>query len=93
MSFEQTYVFKFLIYLDRFVGALIFRDSNITISAQCGLELRKQSPAWWAKVLGGFLNWLETNHCEKAIQYDAYCAYLTLKQLGYDADIKRTTEK
>lgn len=83
MSFEQTYVFKVLIYLDRFAGALIFRDSNITISAQCGLELRKDKPAWWAKVLGGALNWIEANHCEKAISYDAYTARETLARLGF----------
>lgn len=85
MSFQQTYVFKFLIYLDRFVGALIFRESNITISAQCGLELRKENPAWWARVLGKhFLNRFWPNHCEIAIRYDAYYAHETLKRLGFE---------
>ena len=93
MSFTQSYVGKVLIYFDRFVGGLIFRDTNITISAQCGLELRKENPAWWAKVLGVFLNWLEPNHCEIAIRYDAYCAYLTLQQLGYDATVTEHSKK
>ena len=84
MSFEQTYVFKFLIYLDRFIGALLFRDSNITISSQCGLELRKENPAWWAKLIGKhFLNRFWANHCEIAIRYDAYTAHETLKRLGF----------
>ena len=82
MSFEQTYVFKFLIYLDRFVGALIFRDSNITISAHCGLELRKENPAWWAKLLGKhFLNRFWPNHCEIAICYDIFTAEETIRIL------------
>ena len=72
-----------MIYLDRFAGALVFRDSNITISSQCGLELRKEKPAWWAKVLGGFLNWIDTNHCEGAIQFDASTARETLRLLGF----------
>jgi hypothetical protein len=89
MSFEQTYAFKFLIYVDRFVGALIFRDSNITISSQCGLELRKENPALWAKLLGGTLNWIETDHCEKAIRYDAYYAHVTLQRLGFETGMIR----
>jgi hypothetical protein len=82
---EKLYVYKFLIYLDRFIGAIIWRESNVTISAQCGLELRKPAPAWWARWLGDkFLNRFWPNHCEIAIRYDAYCAWKTMHYLGYD---------
>jgi hypothetical protein len=80
---EKLYVYKFLIYLDRFVGACIFRESNITISAQCGLELRKPAPAWWARWLGDkFLNRFWPGHCEIAIRYDAYFAQRTIDYLN-----------
>ena len=81
---QQLYVFKFFLYLDRFIGACIWRESNITISSHCGLELRKPNPSWWARLIGHhFLNRFWPNHCELAIQYDARCAVQTLQYLGY----------
>lgn len=57
--------------VDIFFCSIIWRDYDITISSMCGLELRKGAQAkWWAKVLGGFLNWLQAGHCELAIQAD-----------------------
>ena len=81
---NTTYVFKFLLSLDRFIGAVIWREANVTISSQCGLELRKPNPAWWAKLIGDkFLNRFWPNHCEMAIFYDAKCCRDTLKYLGF----------
>lgn len=81
---EKTYLFKFFLYLDRFIGAIIWRESNVTISSQCGLELRKPNPAWWARWLGDkFLNRFWPHHCEIAINYDAECCRQTLKYLGF----------
>jgi hypothetical protein len=48
----------------------IWRDYDITISSMAGLELRKPAPARWARVLGGILSKLQTNHCELAIVAD-----------------------
>lgn len=84
MNIEKLYVFKFFLYLDRFIGACIFRESNVTISAQCGLELRKPKPAWWARWIGQkFLNRFWPNHCEIAIAYDIQCAWRTINYLRH----------
>jgi len=85
MNTENLYAYKFLIALDRFAGALLFRDPNTTISSECGLELRMTDPAWWAILIGKwFLNRFWPNHCERAIRYDAYIAWCTVNALGFD---------
>lgn len=76
------YLFKVLLYIDMFVGALIWRDSGVTISSYCGLELRKPSPRWWARGLGGALNWIATGHCESAIAHDIGRSQEALAILG-----------
>jgi len=84
-STEKLYAYKFLIALDRFGGAIFLREPNITISTGCGLELRKENPAWWACLIGRqFLNRFWPNHCEIAIRYDAYIAWKTVNALGFD---------
>lgn len=70
MSVNNTYAFKFLIALDMFACALIWRDSDVTISSMTGLEMRKSAPALWARALNGFLNLLQKGHCELAIASD-----------------------
>lgn len=67
---SNTYVFKVLLYFDMFIGACIWRDSDVTISSFTGLELRKAKPRLWARLLGGALNWLQAGHCESAILHD-----------------------
>ena len=76
------YGFKVLLYIDMFIAALIWRDSGVTISSFTGLALRRQSPPLWARVLGGILNTLETNHCESAIAHDRERAKAALTILG-----------
>lgn len=67
----QTWGFKVLLYFDQFIGACIWRDSDITISSYTGLALRNPRPALWAQLLGGVLNTLQPGHCESAIYHDA----------------------
>ena len=84
-STEKLYAYKFLIALDRFGGAIFLREPNITISTGCGLELRRASPAWWARLIGkNFLERFWSGHCDKAIRYDAYIAWVTVNRLGFD---------
>jgi hypothetical protein len=85
MSVEKLYVFKFLLALDRFFGAIIFRKPNVTLSTMMGLELRRPHPRWWARLIGkNFLNRFWPNHCEGAIRYDAYIAWKTCNDLGFE---------
>jgi hypothetical protein len=85
VSIENLYPYKVLIATDRFFGAILLRQPNITISTGCGLELRKAKPAWWARLIGRqFLNRFWPNHCEIAIRYDAYIAWKTVNALGFD---------
>lgn len=74
----RSYWFKFLIAVDMLIATLIWRDADITISAFTGLALRKETPPIWAILLGGFLNWISTNHCSQAIADDAARAYAAL---------------
>jgi hypothetical protein len=80
---QQTWGFKVLLYFDMFVGACIWRDSDITISSFTGLALRKQTPPVWAVVLGALLNKLQPGHCESAITHDQQRALEALTILGY----------
>lgn len=79
---NNGYVFKVLLYFDMFVGACIWRDSGVTISSYCGLELRKPAPRWWARVLGGALNWISPGHCSDAITHDIGRSHEALTILG-----------
>lgn len=77
----QTWLFKIMYGLDVFVSMIVFRDSGITISARAGLELRKDKPKAWARVLGGLLNRLEASHCERAILSDLAKAQIAIQML------------
>jgi hypothetical protein len=83
----NTYVFKFLLAFDMFVAALLWRDDDVTISSYCGLELRKADPKWWARILGGALNWIQAGHCESAITHDQDRAVVALQILGYKGQL------
>jgi hypothetical protein len=76
------YVFKVLLYFDMFIGALIWRDSGVTISSFIGLALRRTTPPRWAIILGGILNRLQAGHCELAIARDIASAHKSLVILG-----------
>jgi hypothetical protein len=56
--------------VDILIGGWIWRDYDITISAQTGLECRKVHPRAWARALATVLNSIEENHCELAITAD-----------------------
>ena len=79
---NQGYAVVILRNIDLFFAGIIWRDYDITISAHCGLELRKPSPRLWARVLGGALNKIQANHCEFAIAADADRAKSALSLLG-----------
>lgn len=80
--FNRGYAVLLLRVLDVAVQTVIWRDYDITISAQCGLEIRKAKPAAWARVLNWFLNKCEANHCELAITCDRERAYAAIGILG-----------
>lgn len=72
------YIFKASLYLDLFIGGLVFREADITISSMTGMELRKPAPRRWARTLGWVLNHIQKNHCELAIEHDRARAQATL---------------
>jgi hypothetical protein len=74
----KNYVLKFLIAFDMLVATLIWRDSNITISAFTGLALRRPAPPKWARILGGVLDWISPGHCAQAIVDDAARSHAAL---------------
>ncbi len=79
---NNTYTMVLARAVDIFACTLIWRDYDVTISSMCGLELRRVKPALWARLLGGLLNTLQTNHCELAILADLQRAKNTLTMLG-----------
>jgi hypothetical protein len=81
MAGSGGYLFKFLLYLDIFVGSLCARDPDITISAYCGLELRSPTERWWLRGLGRGLNFISRDHCEKAIASDIARAEAAIRRL------------
>ena len=43
-------------------------NPNMTLSATAGSELKKDSPAWWAKVLCPLLDHVDAGHCAKSLE-------------------------
>lgn len=85
MSISNGYAFKALLYLDIFVGSLLARDPDITISSYCGLALRTPKAGFWEgakRVLGRALNAISKNHCESAIASDIARAKAAIAFLG-----------
>jgi hypothetical protein len=76
------YWYKCLLALDLFAGAVLFRDYNVTISAQTGLRMRLAKPPLWARVLSSALDRVQAGHCEKAIHADIARAKGTIAYLG-----------
>jgi hypothetical protein len=79
---NNTYTLVIARAIDIFACTLIWRRYDLTISSMCGLQLRLSKPALWARLLGGMLNALQTNHCELAIAADSQRAETTLQMLG-----------
>lgn len=70
MTYSNAYFQVLLRGVDILFCTWIWRNYDITISSMTGLELRKTTPALWAKLLGGLLNWIQSGHCELAIIAD-----------------------
>lgn len=78
---RKNYLYKVLLFLDLFACALIFRDPDVTISAETGRAMLRSSPPRWARILNGFLNWIQPNHCRDAIEADIVRAQTAIKYL------------
>jgi hypothetical protein len=63
----HTYYGKVLFALDVLLCTLIWRDSGVSISSMCELQLEGPQPARWAVVLGWILNHIEANHTKLAV--------------------------
>lgn len=77
--------FKFLLYLDIFVGSVCARDPDVTISSYCGLALKTPQAGFWpavARGLGHTLNFLVAGHCYTAITNDIKRAQQAIAKLS-----------
>lgn len=81
MSIRQGYVYKVLLFLDLFVSALFWRDPDVTISAETGLAMQRSKPPLWAKLLNGFLDLIQKDHCAMAIEDDIHRAQTAISYL------------
>lgn len=78
----KGYLYKILLFFDLFVSALIWRDPDVTISAETGLAMQKEKPPLWAQILNGFLNLIRKGHCAAAIQDDIVRAQIAIAYLS-----------
>ncbi len=81
----KNYAYKALLFLDIFICSLLFRDPDVTISAETGLAMQRAQPPLWAELLNDFLNLIHKGHCAQAIIDDiarakTAIAYLKTKQ-------------
>jgi hypothetical protein len=67
--------------IDICAAGIFWRKYGCTVSALCGLELRKTGGIWSLRVLGRFLNWIQPGHCESAIVGDRARASAALQLL------------
>jgi len=90
IKYNQGYVVVVARCIDFLVAGVIWRDYGVTISSFTGLAMRRPAPPLWARMLGGFLNFLEPGHCELAIACDIERAQAALQILGsYDVAVER----
>ena len=81
-SRSGAYWFKVLIAVDIFACALLLRDSDLTISSDCGLALRATPDGTqFLCRLGRFLNAISKDHCETAIANDLLAAQQAVERL------------
>lgn len=69
---EKTWTHRIAVAVDILTASVVWSQYDVTISAQCGLEMRKApvlSNKWLCR-LGWVLNKLQANHCELAIAAD-----------------------
>lgn len=77
----KNYLYKILLFLDIFVCALVFRDPDVTVSAETGLAMQRANPPLWAKLLNGFLDLIRKGHCAKAVTDDIERAQIAILYL------------
>lgn len=83
VKFNQGYAVVIARTIDILFAGWIWRQYDITISAECGLALRLETPPIWSIVLGRwFLNRIEAHHCELAIAADYQRALTVIALLG-----------
>jgi hypothetical protein len=70
IGYNNSYTFVIMRSVDMLTASWVWRDYDLTVSSITGLALRRPYPPLWALALGGFLNWLQANHCELAIEAD-----------------------
>ena len=81
IQYNKSYAVLIARVIDIAISTFVWRDYDITISAQTGLLMRRADPPRWARVLNAFLNWIETNHCNLAIACDIERAQQALRIL------------
>jgi hypothetical protein len=77
----KNYLYKILLFFDIFMCALIFRDPDVTISAETGLAMQRATPPIWAMLLNGFLDFIQKGHCQAAIEDDIRRAQIAIQYL------------
>lgn len=78
---HKNYLYKVLLFFDIFVSSLLFRDPDVTISAETGLAMQRAKAPLWAKFLNGFLNMIRPGHCAQAINDDIARAQTAIRYL------------
>ena len=78
---NKNYLYKVLLFLDIFICALVFRDPDITISAETGLAMQRTQPPLWALLLNEFLDLIRKGHCAQAITDDIERAQIAIRYL------------
>lgn len=81
VPYNRTYAIIVARVVDIAIAGVFWRDYGVTISAQCGLAMRRRRPPLWARALNATLNALEKGHCELAIACDIERAKLALRIL------------
>lgn len=81
LAYNKGYVVLIARVVDIAISTFVWRDYDITISAQTGLLMRTARPPLWARALNWFLNALERDHCELAIACDIERAEQALRVL------------
>lgn len=63
----KRYFWNILVSLDQFANTVLGGDPDETISSRAGKRQRKGKLAYW---LCRALNWIDSSHCDKAIEPD-----------------------
>lgn len=78
---SKNYLYKILLFIDIFSCAVIFRDPDVTLSAEVGLAMERAKPPLWAIIINWTLNKIQAHHCASAITDDIRRAQIAIKYL------------